>query len=102
MLGEKINLKPLENTMVFDYKILPIQTQAIDAPEEVRGFLRHRKPLNRKQKKNRRKSGLDRRADVRDGVIVDLSYKNNRRKIRDRRNTSGERKAVGSRAMAVV
>ena len=88
--------------MVFDYKIIPIQNEAIDSSSEIRGFLRRRKAVTRKQKKNRRKSALDRREDVRDGVIVSLSFKNNRRKIRDRRNVSGERRQFGSGAMIVL
>ena len=88
--------------MVFDYKIIPIQNETIDSPSEIRGFLRRRKTVTRKQKKNRRKSSLDRRADVRDGVIVNLSFKNNRRKNRDRRNVSGERRKFGSGAKIVL
>jgi len=88
--------------MVFDYKIIPIQNQIIDSPEEISGFLRRKKTVTKKQKKNRRKSALDRRADVRDGVIVNLSFKNNRRKNRDRRNVSQKKRTFGSDAMAVV
>lgn len=88
--------------MVFDYKIIPIQNETIDSLSEIRGFLRRKKTVTRKQKKNRRKSNLDRRADVRDGVIVSLSSKNNRRKTRDRRNVSGERRVFGSGAIVVL
>lgn len=38
-----------------------------------------------KQKRERRKSKRDRRKSVRDGVIVNLSIKNDRRSGRDRR-----------------
>lgn len=88
--------------MVFDYKIIPIQNEAIDSSSEIRGFLRRRKAVTRKQKKNRRKSAQDRRESIRDGVIVNLSFKNNRRKNRDRRNVSGERRKYGSGAIVVV
>lgn len=88
--------------MVFDYKIIPIQNETIDSLSEIRGFLRRKKTVTRKQKKNRRKSNLDRREDVRDGVIVSLSSKNNRRKTRDRRNVSGERRLFGSGAIVVL
>lgn len=38
--------------------------------------------------KERRKSGQDRRRDVREGIIVSLSTKNDRRVARDRRRSS--------------
>ncbi len=78
--------------MVFDYKILPIRNDAVDSPHEVHGFSRRRKTVTRKLKRDRRKSSYDRRRGVRDGVIVSLSFKSNRRKIRDRRNVSGEKR----------
>ena len=83
--------------MVFDYKILPIRNEDLEAPDPIRGFSRRRSTVTRKLKRDRRKSPLDRRQSVRDGVIVSLSFKSNRRKIRDRRNISGGRRKPGSR-----
>lgn len=42
-----------------------------------------------KQRRERRKSKHDRRKSVRDGVIVNLSIKNDRRSGRDRRKGGG-------------
>ncbi len=43
-------------------------------------------PLNKKAAgKNRRKNKQDRRGGVREGILVSLSSRNNRRVIRDRR-----------------
>jgi hypothetical protein len=88
--------------MVFDYKIVPIRNEAVDSPSEIYGFSRRKKIVTRKLKKNRRKSSYDRRESVRDGVIVSLSSKKNRRKTRDRRNVSGERRLFGSGAIVVL
>lgn len=88
--------------MVFDYKIVPVRNEAVDSASEIHGFLRHRKTVTRKQKKNRRKSIHDRRESIRDGVIVSLSFQNNRRKNRDRRNVSGERRQFGSGDIVVL
>ncbi len=88
--------------MVFDYKIIPIRNEAVDSASEIHGFLRRRKTVTRKQKRNRRKSAHDRRESIRDGVIVNLSFQNNRRKIRDRRNVSGERRKFGSDTIVVL
>jgi hypothetical protein len=74
--------------MSFDYKTLPIKNKAVDSPNEIRGFSERRKTVTRKFKKNRRKPHLDRRKSVRDGVIVVLSFKQNRRKGIDRRKIS--------------
>jgi len=75
--------------MVFDYKILPVQNEILNSPHEIKGFSRKRKSVTRKFKKDRRRLKLDRRKGVRDGVIVSLSSKSNRRKGWDRRQTSG-------------
>ncbi len=75
--------------MVFDYKILPVQNEILNSPHEIKGFSRKRKTVTRKFKKDRRRSSMDRRKGVRDGVIVSLSSKTNRRKGRDRRQASG-------------
>jgi predicted RNA-binding protein len=88
--------------MVFDYKIVPIRNEAVDSPSEIYGFSRRKKTVTRKLKKNRRKSTYDRRESVRDGVIVNLSSKRNRRKTRDRRHVSGERRLFGSGAIIVL
>jgi len=88
--------------MVFDYKLLPIQNEDLEAPYPIRGFSRRRTAVSRKLKRDRRKSSLDRRQGVRDGVIVSLSFKSNRRKIRDRRNVSGERRTPGFRNNIVL
>ncbi len=88
--------------MVFDYKLLPIQKEAVESPDEIRGFSRRRKTITRKLKKERRKSSYDRRKSVRDGVIVSLSFKSNRRKVRDRRNVSWERGKPGPRDFIVI
>ncbi|WP_051148481.1 hypothetical protein [Desulfospira joergensenii] len=74
--------------MVFDYKILPIQNEAVDSLREIRGFSERRKTVTRKLKKDRRRSKTDRRSSVRDGVFVSLSFRNNRRKGGDRRTGS--------------
>ncbi|MBA3008662.1 MAG: hypothetical protein KKF12_09935 [Proteobacteria bacterium] len=83
--------------MVFDYKIVPIQNEAVDSPYEIRGFARRKKTVSRKLTRDRRKSKYDRRKSVRDGVIVSLSFRSNRRKVRDRRNVSGSRRKSGTR-----
>jgi len=88
--------------MVFDYKIVPIQNEAVDSPYEVHGFARRKKTVSRKLTRDRRKSKYDRRKSVRDGVIVSLSFRSNRRKIRDRRNVSGSRRKSGSREDIVL
>jgi len=88
--------------MVFDYKILPIRHEAVDSPSEIRGFLRRRKTVTRKLKRDRRKSTYDRRKSVRDGVFVSLSFKRNRRKLRDRRNISSEKRQFDSGDTIVV
>ncbi len=88
--------------MVFDYKIVPIRNEAVDSASEIHGFSRRKKTVTRKLKRNRRKSVYDRRESIRDGVIVSLSFQNNRRKNRDRRNVSGERRKFGSGAIVVL
>jgi hypothetical protein len=71
--------------MTFDYKIIPIINESIDSPYKVDGFTERRKTVSRKSKRDRRKKKRDRRSSVRDGVIVSLSFKSNRRKGTDRR-----------------
>lgn len=81
--------------MTFDYKILPFHNKTVDSPNEIRGFSERRKAVTRRLRKDRRKSHLDRRKSVRDGVIVVLSFKKNRRKNQDRRK-------IGSDAVFVL
>ncbi len=78
--------------MVFDYKILPVRDEAIDAPYRIRGFSERRRTITRKFRRDRRKAKADRRSSVREGIFVELSFKNNRRKGVDRRNVSGDRR----------
>ena len=80
--------------MVFEYKIIPIRNEALDATHEVRGFPERKKTVTRKLRRDRRKSKRDRRKSVRDGVIVNLSLKGNRRKGGDRRRRSAAYKSV--------
>ncbi len=82
----------MENIMVFDYKILPVKDEAIDAPYRIRGFSERRRTVTRKFRRDRRKARADRRSSVREGIFVELSFKNNRRKGVDRRNVSGDRR----------
>lgn len=88
--------------MVFDYKILPFRKEDLDSASEIRGFPERRGTVTRKMKRNRRKTRLDRRKSVREGVIVSLSSQENRRKVRDRRSVSGGRKKDGSDARFVL
>lgn len=85
--------------MVFDYKILPVQSETIDSPNAIRGFAERRKSVTRKLKKDRRKAKADRRRSVRDGVFVKLSAnrENDRRKGVERRRVSGERRKKTAR-----
>jgi len=71
--------------MTFEYKIIPVQNESIDSPYKVNGFPERRKTVTRKPKRDRRKQKNDRRSSIRDGVIVSLSFKSNRRKGTDRR-----------------
>ncbi len=80
--------------MAFDYKILPVNKEDLDSLHGVQGFSDRRKTVTRKFKRDRRKSMLDRREGVRDGVIVSLSFNDNRRKGGDRRSTGGSRRPM--------
>lgn len=89
--------------MVFDYKILPLKNEAVDSPYEIKGFSERRKTVTRKPKRDRRRSKLDRRKGVRDGVIVNLSCnKHDRRKGGDRRQTAGKRRGAPNRSSGFV
>ncbi len=74
--------------MTFEYKILPVQNKEIDSPYKINGFSKRKKTITRKFKKDRRRHSNDRRSSVRNGVVVNLSFKakSNRRKGSDRRN----------------
>ena len=87
--------------MVFDYKILPVNQEILESSNEIKGFIDRRKTVTRKLKRDRRRARYDRRKSVRDGVIVNLSFKNNRRKGGDRRRTGGERPTVPGRGIRV-
>jgi hypothetical protein len=73
--------------MTFDYKIIPVQNETIGSPKKVKGFSERRKTVSRKLKRDRRRHKADRRSGVREGVIVDLSFQNSRRRGNDRRRT---------------
>lgn len=72
--------------MTFDYKIIPVRREAIDFSYEINGFSERRQAVSRKRKRERRKKDKDRRSGIREGVIVSLSSRNNRRKGTDRRH----------------
>ncbi len=72
--------------MTFEYKIIPLRSNtAIDSPNEIKGFAERRKTVARKLRRERRKHNRDRRSSIRDGVIVNLSSRNDRRNGVDRR-----------------
>ncbi|MBT8350660.1 MAG: hypothetical protein KJO26_05425 [Deltaproteobacteria bacterium] len=54
-----------------------------DPPEEKNDY----RPKGKLFRRDQRKNAQDRRKSVRDGVIVSLSYKKDRRKQRDRRKS---------------
>ena len=89
--------------MVFDYKILPVKSETLDSPYEIRGFSERRKTVSRKPKRDRRKSKMDRRKSVRDGVFVNLSCnKQDRRKGGDRRQVAGSRRKTDFKSSGFV
>ena len=71
--------------MAFDYKIIPVRNEAIESSYEIKGFSERRKTVSRKLRRDRRRKKKDRRSSIREGIIVCLSFKNNRRKGTDRR-----------------
>ncbi len=77
--------------MVFDYKIIPVRTEILDATKEINGFSERRKTVSRRFKRDRRKQNKDRRSSIREGIIVSLSFKANRRRGTDRRRTQSAR-----------
>ncbi|EIM64631.1 hypothetical protein [Desulfobacter postgatei] len=72
--------------MVAENEIIPIANKVIEIGDREPGY----HPVVRGHKKERRKRMYDRRKSVREGVIVTLSFKKDRRKNPDRRfRTSG-------------
>ena len=72
--------------MTFQYRTIPYRETSIGSIDRVKHMPGdNQKTITRKFKKNRRKKKLDRRQSVREGVIVELSSENNRRKTKDRR-----------------
>lgn len=63
--------------MIFDPKIVPAQNKTTKSVKKT--------TIGNKLKSDKRKRKTDRRSSVRDGVIVSLSYKSDRRKGCDRR-----------------
>jgi len=73
--------------MVAEDKILPVTNKIINPGGRSEGFGSGYQPIASNRKKERRKRPYDRRKSVRDGVIVSLSFKKDRRKNPDRRST---------------
>ena len=72
--------------MTFQYKTIPYRETVIGSVDRVKHMPGDtQKTITRKFKKDRRKKKRDRRLSVREGVIVELSGENNRRKRKDRR-----------------
>lgn len=80
-------MNKVKRDMTFDYKIIPVREDPITSSDKINGFSERRKTVSRKLKRERRKLKKDRRSSIRDGVIVNLSFKSkrNRRKGTDRR-----------------
>nr|WP_319491362.1 hypothetical protein [uncultured Desulfobacter sp.] len=71
--------------MIADYEIIPGADKIMGNGTRGAGFAggyQHKAPNRRKERRKRR---YDRRKSVRDGVIVTLSFKKDRRKKPDRR-----------------
>jgi hypothetical protein len=71
--------------MTLDQKITPIKNDLTDPPSKIMDFQERRNTFFRKFKRDRRKHKRDRRRSVRGGVIVNLSFRANRRKGTNRR-----------------
>lgn len=80
--------------MTFEYKIIPVRRENIDNEYTITGFSGRRQTVSRKPKRDRRKQTRDRRSGIREGIIVNLSIKNNRRKGTDRRKKPAPSKFV--------
>lgn len=72
-------------------KILPVTNKIIETGDRRTDFGGGYQPNVSNRKKDRRKAPYDRRKSVRDGVIVSLSFKKDRRKIPDRRLSASVR-----------
>ncbi|NDY70487.1 hypothetical protein DO021_09940 [Desulfobacter hydrogenophilus] len=72
-------------------KILPVTNKIINTGDRSGGFGGGYRPNVSNRKKDRRKTPYDRRKSVRDGVIVTLSFKKDRRKAHDRRLSASVR-----------
>lgn len=71
--------------MTFDYKIIPLEKEVLNSPHKIDGFPERRKAFLRRFRRDKRTHRIDRRGSVRDGVIVRLSFKGDRRNGTDRR-----------------
>ncbi len=72
--------------MTFQYRTIPYVDNSVGSAERVKGLPDPpQKTVTRKFTKDRRKRKYDRRKSVRDGVVVALSCKNDRRRGGDRR-----------------
>ncbi len=72
--------------MTFQYRTIPYRETTIGSVDRVKHMPGDtQKTITRKFKKDRRKNKHDRRLSVREGVIVELSGENNKRKRKDRR-----------------
>lgn len=71
-------------------KILPVTNRIIETGDRGTHVGAGYQP-NSNRRKDRRKRPYDRRKSVRDGVIVKLSFKKDRRKNPDRRSTESNR-----------
>ncbi len=69
-------------------KIIPVSNKIINTGDRSDGFGSGYKLNVSNRKKDRRKRPYDRRKSVRDGVIVSLSFKKDRRKNLDRRRSA--------------
>ena len=77
--------------MVAEDKILPVTNKIINTGDRSESFGSGYRPNVSNRRKDRRKTPYDRRKSVRDGVIVTLSFKKDRRKNPDRRSTASGR-----------
>lgn len=72
-------------------KILPVTNRIIETGDRRTDFGSGYQSKVSNRKKDRRKKPYDRRKSVRDGVIVTLSFKKDRRQNRDRRLSASAR-----------
>jgi hypothetical protein len=72
--------------MIADYEIIPGADKIMGNGGRGPGFAGRYQSNNPNRRKDRRKRRYDRRKSVRDGVIVTLSFKKDRRKKPDRRS----------------